>query len=327
MTVAETRGWKWNSGTTPQDLSLEHIALGELAPGQVLVENHIIGMNPVDWKVMEFPEALGATSGKVPGLDAAGIVKAIGRDVDERWLGQRVAYHTSLGNELGSFAEHTPVDVRALIPVPEALGLEVAASVPCPALTAWLALDKLPQRPGAKVLVSGAGGAVGRYLVQLALQRDYQVTTLSHQRHWQRLAQHGATDTQAPWEPGKPWQGPSDFFAVVDSAAPEAAAALTDALAANGHVVSILGRLPEWPSAPFGRCLSMHEVALGALHVYGSDADWQRLTAAGSRILDDIAAGALEAEPLVMGDFEQLPEQLEALKNRSFSGKALVRVK
>ncbi|WP_025731766.1 alcohol dehydrogenase catalytic domain-containing protein [Carnimonas nigrificans] len=321
-----TRAWLWQHGTTPAELTLQTLDVPTLEPHQVLVENAYIGLNPVDWKVLEMPEALGASTGMVPGLDGAGTIVAVGEQVDSRLMGQRVAYHTGLGSRIGSFATLTPVDARATITVPDTLGLDVAASLPCPALTAWSALDKVPKRTGAKLLISGAGGGVGRYLVQMAAASGYLVTTLSHPRHWQRLKQQGATTTLESLHKHEQWQGERDYYAVVDTVAPENALALTDALGANGHIVTILGRLPEWPSAPFRRCISMHEVALGALHVYGSDADWKRLSDAGQQLFNDISAQRIEPEPLVVDDFAHLPAHLEALKNRGFSGKALIKV-
>ncbi|MGJ8522503.1 hypothetical protein R84981_001191 [Carnimonas sp. R-84981] len=325
-TQYSTQAWHWQHGSTPANLTLQQLEIPALEADQVLVENAYIGLNPVDWKVLEMPEALGATTDMVPGLDGAGTIVAVGDHVDSSLVGRRVAYHTSLGSKIGSFSQLTPVDARATIAVPDELGLDVAASLPCTALTAWNALDKLPKRKGAKLLIAGAGGGVGRYLVQIAAANGYNVTTLSHPRHWQRLQQHGATTTLQSLREGEQWQGAHDYYAAVDAVSPENARALTDALGANGHIVTILGRLPDWPSAPFGRCISMHEVALGALHVHGSDADWQRLSAAGQQLLNDISAQRIEPEPLVIDEFANLPVHLEALKNRDFSGKALIKV-
>ncbi|HEY0276056.1 MAG TPA: hypothetical protein VGC31_08305, partial [Paenirhodobacter sp.] len=256
-----------------------------------------------------------------------GTVIALGDGVAEGWLGARVAWHTNLQNPRGSFAEYTPVAARALMRVPEGLGLEVAASIPCPALTAWLALDKLPLRRGAPLLISGAGGAVGRYLVQLAVARGFGVSAMCNPRHWDRLRDLGATDClPGPLPDGQDWTAARRFFAVIDSVGPDHATRLAPALAANGHLVAIQGRPADWPCPPFGRTLSMHEVALGALHRHGDDADWARLMAAGEAILRDIASGRLEPEPLVIRDFTELPAHLDALKHRSFSGKPLIRI-
>lgn len=318
------RAWTWHDGDSALALALADVANAPLARGQVLVRNEVIGLNPVDWKVLGSAE-MGWSPGKVPGVDGAGIVVALGEQVPARWLGQRVAYHQHLAAP-GSFAHYTPIAARALLRVPDALDMQSAASFPCPGLTAWQALEKLPLPRGQSLLVSGAGGAVGHYLVQLASARGLDVTTLSHPRHWDRLRALGAVHCMAgPLADGQSW--PADaprYAAVVDSVNAEHAARLAPALRANGHLVCIQGRVAQWPCAPFGRALSLHEVALGPLHRYGDDADWAQLSAAGERLLQDLAQGRLQAESRVVRGFDELPQLLHELRHRQFSGKPLI---
>ncbi|MGC4009555.1 MAG: VOC family protein [Pseudomonas sp.] len=325
MNPETSRAWTWQGAAEPSALRLETRQLPTPASGEVLVRNAVIGLNPVDWKVLG-GELVDWQPGKVPGVDGAGTVVALGAGVDPRWLGRRVAYHQDLGKP-GSFAEHTPVATAVLLRVPEALDFETAASFPCPALTAWQALEKLPLRSADRLLVSGAGGAVGHYLVQLAAERDVQVSAMCHPRHWQRLQEFGAVEClPGPLPDGELWQDGARFHALIDCVGSAHAERLAPSLRANGHLLCIQGRLADWPNPPFGLALSLHEVALGALHRFGDAQDWARLVEAGEGLLKAIAAGQLRSEPLVIGEFEALPEHLEALKHRSFSGKPLIRI-
>lgn len=319
------RAWTWRSGSEPEALTLEDITLPSLAAGQALVRNEVIGLNPVDWKVLG-----GALAewrpGHVPGVDGAGVVVAIGDGVPGAWLGQRVAYHQGL-REQGSFAEYTPVACRALMGVPDVLDMETAASFPCPALTAWLAIEKLPAHPGARLLLSGAGGAVGQYVVQLAAARGWAVTTMSHPRHWEILTALGAAETlSGPLEQGETLPEAARFLAIIDMVHEDHAQRLAPALRANGHLVTIQGRLPHWPCEPFGKAQSIHEVALGALHYHGDDADWVALTAAGETMLRALAEGRLVPEAHSVRPFTELPRYLADLRARNFSGKPLIRL-
>lgn len=320
------RAWTWHGSDMPEALVLERVEMPELGAGEVLVRNRVIGLNPVDWKVLRgLP---GWRPGHVPGVDGAGTVVAVGDDVPESWRGRRVAYHQNL-HKPGSFAEYTPVAARALLHLPDMVDFAVAASFPCPALTAWLALEKLPARHEARLLVSGAGGAVGHYLVQLAAARGFAVTAMCNPRHWERLRALGAQACIAgPLTAGQAWPQAEAglFFAAIDSVNPDHAARLIPALEANGHAVCIQGRLEQWPCPPFGPALSMHEVALGALHQFGTDAAWERLTGAGRRMLGDLASGRLRPEAAVIEDFNALPRLLDALRHRQFSGKPLIRL-
>ncbi|QGZ64799.1 alcohol dehydrogenase catalytic domain-containing protein [Paraburkholderia acidisoli] len=326
VTPPAWRAWVWQGSADPRDLALETVAREPLAPGHVLVRNAVIGLNPVDWKVLG-GDLVNWRAGKVPGVDGAGTVVGLGANVAAHWIGQRVAYHTSL-HAPGSFAEYTPVATRALLRVPDGVDFATAASMPCPALTAWLALDKLPRRVGARVLIAGAGGAVGQYLVQLAAGRGFEVTAMSHPRHWTRLTALGATACMHGAPGSSAWleENAGRFFAAIDSVNAEHAARIAGVLEANGHLVCIQGRLAAAPCAPFGRALSVHEVALGALHDHGDDAAWARLTQAGEALLAALDYGTLRAESHTMAAFESLAQHLHALEHRAFSGKALVAV-
>lgn len=314
--------WCWQGGALPEQLVLQQLPLPQLAPGQVLVRNAVIGLNPVDWKVLDGD--MGWPLGHVPGVDGAGTVAALGAGVAAEWLGKRVAYHQSLQAH-GSFAQYTPVAATVLLQVPDTLEFSRAASVPCPGLTAWQALQKLPLAAGARLLVSGAGGAVGHYLVQLAVARGLRVTAMCNPRHWQRLQAFGVQGCVAgPFEPAQTWQEGPCFDAVIDSVNAEHASKLAAALRTNGHLLCIQGRVAQWPSPAYGRALSLHEVALGALHQHGDAASWQTLVTAGERLLLGLADGSLKAEPLVAAEFTELPAHLTALRHRQFSGKPII---
>ncbi len=326
-TISHTqRAWTWHGQASPNALRLSEIAVPKLAAGEILVRNQIIGLNPVDWKVLRGLPSW--NDGHVTGVDGAGIVVAVGDESLMPWLGRRVAYHQSLHKQ-GSYAEYTPVAARTLMQVPDGLSMTLAASIPCPALTAWLALDKLPLRSDAQLLVSGAGGGVGNYIVQLGLQRGYAVTAMCNERHWDRLRALGVRDFIAgPLTSGNELASEllGRSFAVIDMVSDSHAALLTPLLEANGHLVCVQDRLTSWPGDPFGRCLSVHEVALGALHLFGSKESWARLVHAGETIMKHIHDHELQPEPVVIRDFSSLPNLLDDLRQRTFSGKPLIKV-
>lgn len=311
------QAWGWQQGHSPLDLALETLQAAPLAPGEVWVRNEAIGLNPVDWKVLGRLDAV--TPGHVPGVDGAGVVVAVGEGVATDWIGQRVAYHQNLHRH-GSFARYTPVAARALLRLPDTLDFATAASFPCPGLTAWLAIEKVPSRPGARLLISGAGGAVGLYLVQLVLARGFSVHTLCHARHASRLQALGVAQCHDSVEA----MVGLDFYAVIDSSGAATAMQLASSLEANGHLVCIQGRVPQWPFPGFEQAISLHEVALGALHRHGCDAAWARLMSAGETMLAALANQHLQAESLISRDFSVLPQWLDELRQRSFSGKALI---
>lgn len=313
----ENKTWVCKSHDHSLSLKLESTAIPPLSADDVLVQNMAIGLNPVDWKV------LGMKVGTVPGVDGAGVIVATGTNVPASLIGQRVAYHQDL-HRAGSFAQYTAVKRRALLQIPEAMDYVTAASIPCPALTAWQALDKIPTKIGRQLLISGAGGSVGHYLTQLAVSRGFVVSVLAHPRHKDNLIALGAHRFFDKQQIAELLKQTPEFYAVIDAVSPENAFALAPLVQANGHLVAIQGRTEQWPTQPFSRAISLHEVALGALHQHGNDADWQELTEAGNALMQNIASGQLRSEHTHLADFAELAHQLDALKNRNFTGKLII---
>lgn len=318
---ASWQAWTWPGPCDALGLQLQSVPARAPAPGQVLVRNAAIGLNPVDWKVLGGLDSW--TPGQVPGVDGAGVVVAVGEGVAPAWCGRRVAYHQTLAGP-GSFAAYTPVAERALLRLPDGLDFETATAFPCPGLTAWQALAKLPARPG-RLLVSGAGGSVGHYLVALARRAGHEVDVLCHARHAWRLLAAGVRCAHA--SVAEVLAAGERYDAIVDTVGAARAAELAALLRANGHLVCVQGRVAAWPHPPFGRAVSLHEVALGALHREGDDADWADLRQAGESLLAGLADGRLPPESLHHpARFDELAATLDGLRHRRFDGKAVVSV-
>lgn len=322
MRPASHRAWIWQGSADPAELKLIERPMAVPGAGDVLVRNAAIGLNPVDWKVLG-GDLVNWQSGHVPGVDGAGVVVAVGGGVSAAWIGQRVAYHQSLARD-GSFAEYCVVHHRVLLRLPESVDWVSAASIPCPALTAWLALEKLPVSCK-YLLISGAGGSVAHHLIQLASRRGLQVTVLSHSRHTDRLIALGAND----WLDGPlkgPWQGAARFDAVIDAVNAQHAEWLAPCLRANGHLVCVQDRLSMSPVPPFTRTLSLHEVALGAAHAFGDERTWSELVGVGQSLLDELGRGQWAPDVANEAPFERLATHLAGLQDRTYSGKAVVRL-
>jgi NADPH2:quinone reductase len=148
-------------------LQLEEIDRPEPGPGEALVRIAYAGINFVDiyqrrgWYRQPPPFT--------PGLEAAGVVAAVGPNVTVVSVGDRVAYSGSIG----SYAEMNLVPAEKLVPVPDGLELPVAAATMLQGMTAhYLTHSTFPLTAGHTVLVHAAAGGVGQILVQLARMRD-----------------------------------------------------------------------------------------------------------------------------------------------------------
>jgi NADPH:quinone reductase-like Zn-dependent oxidoreductase len=155
------------------------------APGpgenEVLIEVACTGVNPVDWKIRE-----GMLSGMfphefpiIPGWDAAGRVKAVGRNVKGFRDGDRVyAYCRKPKVKDGTYAEFVTMDHAAVAPIPENVGFAEAACIPLAGLTAWQSLfDAAKIGEGDKILIHAGAGGVGSLAIQFAKQAGAKVYT------------------------------------------------------------------------------------------------------------------------------------------------------
>ncbi|NWL17956.1 zinc-binding dehydrogenase [Pseudomonas umsongensis] len=324
---ADFAAWSWNSDKGIDGLELIRKPLVQPRSGEVLVANRVLALNPVDWKIIEWGHP-DWKDGHVPGVDGMGVVVAAGAGVHIK-PGTRVAYHQSLSRD-GSFAEFCLLDAATVLVVPAALDDSAAASLPCPGLTAWQALDKVPGASG-DVLVVGAGGAVGLLLMQLAVQRGYRVWATAATKHHSNLNALGAVGVfdyrQAHWQQAlQSALGERRLLAVFDTVSGAHAASLAPLLGYNGHLVCIQDRQETAPLPAFSTAISLHEVALNSFHAHASLSDRQRLRQAGEQLFDGVLNGKLSLPPHQVFDFRKLPEALHALKQGGEGGKWVARL-
>jgi NADPH2:quinone reductase len=147
----------------PEVLRFEEIPVPEPGADEVLVKTQAIGVNFIDiyFRAGLYPVTFPFT----PGFEAAGEVLAVGSNVTEVRVGDRVAYSWVKG----SYAEQTSVPVAQLIEVPAELDIETAAATMLQGMTAhYLSHSTYPLAAGETALVHAAAGGVGLLLVQMA---------------------------------------------------------------------------------------------------------------------------------------------------------------
>ncbi|HEY3344276.1 MAG TPA: NADP-dependent oxidoreductase [Anaerolineaceae bacterium] len=150
----------------PEQLVLETLPCPEPKGNEVLVRILSAGVNPTDWKYRSgaMKQYIPLTLPWTPGVDAAGIVEAVGPEVTTLRVGQAV-----YGRPNATYAEYTVAPEGELAPKPKNLTYNEAAAVPVGALTAWKSLfDVANLQLRQRVLVQGAAGGVGLFAIQLA---------------------------------------------------------------------------------------------------------------------------------------------------------------
>ncbi|MDR3435036.1 NADPH:quinone reductase [Telmatospirillum sp.] len=169
MTKKITAVYYEKTGLVAEVLAFGECDLPELAPGEVMVEMHAVGINPAD--VKRIAGKAPAPDGRrlVPGDDGAGVIVAVGQGVSEKRLGQRVwIYMGRLDRDFGTAASHAIVPAERAVPLPDGVSFESGACLGVPAITAHYALFSDGDIAGQTVLIHGGAGGVGSTAVQLA---------------------------------------------------------------------------------------------------------------------------------------------------------------
>jgi NADPH:quinone reductase len=154
VTIHETGG--------PEVLQVDDVEVSEPGPGQVRVRVEAAGLNFIDTyhRRGAYPLQLPTTLG----VEAAGMVDAVGDDVDGLAEGDRVAY----AGAPGAYAEYQLVPASAAVPVPDGIDAEQAAAVMLQGMTAhYLARSTFELSEGDTALVHAAAGGVGHLLTQI----------------------------------------------------------------------------------------------------------------------------------------------------------------
>ncbi|MET2830736.1 quinone oxidoreductase family protein [Mesorhizobium shangrilense] len=152
----------------PDVLEVVELPTPDPQPGEVLIRVRAAGINFFEALMRADRYAVTPQLPMMPGVEAAGIVEAIGQGVDAVLLGTRVAAPLFVSKRpFGGYADHVTIDADLAVPLPDALPFEDATALMVQGLTALHLLRQGP--PGGKaVLVPAAAGGVGSLLVQLA---------------------------------------------------------------------------------------------------------------------------------------------------------------
>jgi NADPH:quinone reductase-like Zn-dependent oxidoreductase len=231
-------------GEAEDVLRLADIDPPEIAADEVLLRVRAAGLDRGVWHVMAglpYPIRLAGYGVRAPknpvlGTDVAGIVEACGSDVRDFEVGDEVY---GAGN--GSFADYSRASADKLSRKPKNLSFEQAAAVPVSACTALQAVrDRAQVQSGQQVLVVGASGGVGTYVVQIARALGATVTGVCSTSKVELVRSLGA-DRVIDYTVGDFADGGSRYDAILDTGGMTSLARLRGALTARGTLVIIGG--------------------------------------------------------------------------------------
>lgn len=210
------------------------------AADEVLVQIKAASVNPVDMKKRNgdlrflVPEKHPAATGH----DFAGVVTALGNNVADFEVGQRV-FGKLDDWHIGSFADFVAVKPKFIAEIPADWTFEQAAAMPLVALTSYQALhDYLQIKPGQSVLIPGGAGGIGSIAIPLAKALGAQVTTTASPKNFARLQGLGA-DVVLDYHDDQALLTQPQFDAIFDTRGGNDLLASFALIKANGRLVSL----------------------------------------------------------------------------------------
>ncbi|KAF2015427.1 GroES-like protein [Aaosphaeria arxii CBS 175.79] len=199
----------WITEAKGNPLKVDDAELPKAGPNEVIIKNHAVAVNPVDWKIQDsgfflqkYPNVLGT--------DVAGEVHEVGEGVTHVKKGDRVIGHAfSLVTNAprnGGFQLYSAINAIVVSKIPSSLSYASAAVLPLAISTAAACLFKKealalplptstsPQNTGKSVLVWGGSSSVGATAIQLAVGAGVKVVSVASKHNIAKLKELGASD-------------------------------------------------------------------------------------------------------------------------------------
>jgi NADPH:quinone reductase-like Zn-dependent oxidoreductase len=163
----------------PEVLQVVDLPEVHAGPGEIRVRVHAVAVNPTDLSIRSGAraEALRQLAPPyVPGMDAAGVIDEIGPETEtDLTIGMSVMAMVVPRGSHGAYRESIVLGADSVARAPEGFSHPEVATLPMNGLTARLSLDQLGLRSGQTIAVTGAAGAYGGYVTQIAKQEGLRV--------------------------------------------------------------------------------------------------------------------------------------------------------
>ncbi|NET00371.1 MAG: zinc-binding dehydrogenase [Sphaerospermopsis sp. SIO1G2] len=315
---------------TPDTLRLAEMPQPQPGEGEVRIQVNAVGLNPADYKFMEtgFPQWKYPF---IPGMDVAGTIDALGKNVTNWSIGDRVYYHGNF-TQPGGFAEFSITTAHTIAPIPDHVAFTTAAALPCASFTAYQVLyHKLHIQPGQSILIHGGAGGVGGFAIQLAAREGVEIISTCSTSNIEWVQELGATNVidytkeDVTTRVMEITQG-RGIDAIIDTVSSASATTGLELLAYGGSIACVAG-LPDFRKMQsFGKAISVHDIALGMAYLLGDKKAQQQMAEIGQAIGKLIANQQINPILTEIISLAEIPHALVRLSHRHVRGKIVAQI-
>ncbi len=298
------------SSASTTGLTLAKVEEPQPLANEALVSVHATSLNRGELRLLTI-----RPDGWIPGQDIVGVVERAAADGSGPATGTRVA---ALVDEAG-WAERVAVSTDRLAVLPDGVSFVSAATLPVAGTTALRTLRHGGDLAGQRILITGASGAVGRFQIQIAREHGASVTAIAAARHAEDLRRLGAQQVVEAIELA---EGP--FSLITESVGGQSLAHAIERVAPGGTIVMFGSSSGELTPVGFRQFVPGHEGArLQTFAYYTSGPD---IGADIASLLALVSAGRLETRVALTARWTDMAQAVEALRQRSISGKAVLTI-
>ncbi|MFC3325502.1 zinc-binding dehydrogenase [Mesorhizobium cantuariense] len=296
------------SSDSATGLRIAELAEPQPASNEALVSVHATSLNRGELRLLSI-----RPDGWIPGQDIVGVVEREAADSSGPAVGTRVA---ALVDQAG-WAERVAVSTDRLAVLPDGVSFASAATLPVAGTTALRTLRHGGDLTGQQVLITGASGAVGRFQIQIAREQGASVTAIAAARQADDLRSLGAKQVVESIELA---EGP--FSLITESVGGKSLAHAIERVAPGGTIVMFGSSSGELTPIGFRQFVPDHEGA--RLQTFAYYTSGSGIGADIASLLALVAAGQLETRVALTVPWTDIAQALDALRQRSFSGKAVL---
>lgn len=310
----------------PETLELADRPVGDPGPGQIRIRHHAIGLNFIDCYQRSglYPMSLPASLG----MEAAGIVEAVGEGVTHLKPGDRAAY---AAQPPGAYCEARVMPAAQVCPLPDGIGFETGAAMMLKGLTVqYLFHRTVPLKAGDTVLFHAAAGGVGLIACQWARSEGIRLIATAGSDEKCRLAlDHGASDAINYRAPDWPAQvraltGGRGVDAVMDSVGAATFEGSLDSLRPLGMMISFGNASGPVPPLNIGTLAAKGSLQITRPTLFTHIADHATCQAMARHLFDKVLSGAVQIRIDQRFALDQVAEAHRALEARATTGSTIL---